>query len=256
MALSREGSLPADLIAQVDALPQPVTGREPRVSGSARYRTFVAFTSLRQLSSRERPKTGVSQRDTAKRELMNVPRPTISDSGFARFRASLNKGDRTSIRGMYAFIVFLHLIGFGVLLAFVVPRGYNLGATGIYGVGVGVLAYTFGLRHAFDADHIAAVDNTTRKLMADNAETRNPRKPLSVGFWFSLGHSTMVFTLTFLLSVGVKALAGQVEDESSELHSVTGVIGASVSGVFLWILGILNLVVLIGIIRFFFQMRT
>ena len=187
---------------------------------------------------------------------MNAPSPVVSDSGFARFRASLNTGDRASIGGMYGFIVFLHLIGFGVLLAFVVPRGYNLGATGIYGVGVGVLAYTFGLRHAFDADHIAAVDNTTRKLMADNAETGSTRKPLSVGFWFSLGHSTIVFMLTFLLSVGVKALAGQVEDESSELHSVTGVIGASVSGVFLWILGILNLVVLIGIVRVFLQMRT
>ena len=91
--------------------------------------------------------------------------------------------------------------------------------------------------------------------MADNAETGNPRKPLSVGFWFSLGHSTVVFGLTFLLSVGVKALAGQVENNSSELHSVTGVIGASVSGVFLWILGILNLVVLIGIIKVFAKMR-
>jgi high-affinity nickel-transport protein len=187
---------------------------------------------------------------------MNASSPAVSDSGFARFRASLTKRDRRSIAGMYGFIGFLHLIGFGVLLTFVVPRGYNLGATGIYGVGVGVLAYTFGLRHAFDADHIAAVDNTTRKLMADNAETGNLRKPLSVGFWFSLGHSTIVFTLTFLLSAGVKALAGQVENESSELHSVTGVIGASVSGVFLWILGILNLVVLIGIIRVFLQMRT
>ena len=85
-------------------------------------------------------------------------------------------------------------------------------------MGVGVLAYTFGLRHAFDADHIAAVDNTTRKLLADNADRgRGPgRKPLSVGFWFSLGHSTIVFALAFLLSVGVKALAGQVENDDSE----------------------------------------
>src|SRR5947209_14286060 len=186
---------------------------------------------------------------------MNAPSPVVSDSGFARFRASLNTGDRASIGGMYGFIVFLHVIGFGVLLAFVVPRGYNLGATGIYGVGVGVLAYTFGLRHAFDADHIAAVDNTTRKLMADNAATGITRKPLSVGFWFSLGHSTIVFSLAFLLSVGVKALAGQVENDSSTLHSITGVIGASVSGVFLWILGILNLLVLIGIIKVFRKMR-
>jgi nickel/cobalt transporter (NiCoT) family protein len=186
---------------------------------------------------------------------MNAPAPAVPGSGFARFRASLNRGDWTSIGGMYGFIVFLHVIGFGVLLAFVVPKGYNLGDTGIYGVGVGVLAYTFGLRHAFDADHIAAVDNTTRKLMADNAETGNTRKPLSVGFWFSLGHSTIVFMLAFLLSVGVKALAGQVENDSSELHSITGIIGASVSGVFLWILGILNLIVLIGIIKVFRKMR-
>jgi high-affinity nickel-transport protein len=186
---------------------------------------------------------------------MNAPAPVVPGSGFARFRASLTPADWTSLGGMYGFIVFLHVIGFGVLLAFVVPQGYNLGDTGIYGVGVGVLAYTFGLRHAFDADHIAAVDNTTRKLMADNAETTNPRKPLSVGFWFSLGHSTIVFLLAFLLSVGVKALAGQVENDSSELHSITGIIGASVSGVFLWILGILNLIVLIGIIKVFRKMR-
>jgi high-affinity nickel-transport protein len=154
---------------------------------------------------------------------------------------------------MYGFILALHVVGFGVLLAVVVPHAYSLGSSGVYGVGIGVLAYTFGMRHAFDADHIAAVDNTTRKLMADG---RTHRKPLSVGFWFSLGHSTIVFGLTLLLSLGVKALAGQVTDDGSELHSITRVIGASVSGVFLWILGILNLVVLLGIIKVFRQMRS
>jgi high-affinity nickel-transport protein len=153
---------------------------------------------------------------------------------------------------MYGFILALHVVGFGVLIAVVVPHAYSLGSSGVYGVGIGVLAYTFGMRHAFDADHIAAVDNTTRKLMADG---RTRRKPLSVGFWFSLGHSTIVFGLTLLLSLGVKALAGQVTDDGSELHSITGVIGASVSGVFLWILGILNLVVLLGIIKVFRRMR-
>jgi high-affinity nickel-transport protein len=187
---------------------------------------------------------------------MNSPAPAVSGSGLARFRASLTRGDWTSIGGMYGFIVLLHVIGFGVLIAFVVPHGYNLGATGIYGIGVGVLAYTFGLRHAFDPDHIAAIDNTTRKLMSDEAEIGNPPKPLSVGFWFSLGHSTIVFGLAFLLSVGIRALAAPVEDENSTLHSVTGVIGASVSGVFLWILGILNLIILLGIIKVFRQMRT
>src|SRR4051794_28823127 len=165
---------------------------------------------------------------------------------------------------MYGFIVLLHVVGFGVLLGFVVPNHYQLGGDHpVFSVGVGILAYTFGLRHAFDADHIAAVDNTTRKLMADNAEREDRgvpqeeiRAPLSVGFWFSLGHSTIVFLLAFLLSAGVKALAGQVENDNSALHSVTGVIGASVSGVFLWILGILNLVVLVGIVRVFREMRS
>ena len=174
---------------------------------------------------------------------------------IGRFKATLNEHDRKSIYGMYAFIVLLHLVGFGVLFGLVAPRHYGLGGTKVYGVGVGVLAYTFGLRHAFDADHIAAVDNTTRKLMADNIETGNTKKPLSVGFWFSLGHSTIVFSLAFLLSIGVKTLAGQVENGSSPLHSVTGIIGASVSGAFLWILGILNFVVLMQIAKVFREMR-
>ena len=157
---------------------------------------------------------------------------------------------------MFAFIVFLHVVGFGILFGLVVPEHYRIGGDNpIFTAGVGILAYTFGLRHAFDADHIAAVDNATRKLMADNAEGLTTRKPLSVGFWFSLGHSTIVFALSFLLAIGVKALAGPVEDDNSVLHSVTGVIGASVSGVFLWVLGILNLIVLLGIMKVAREMR-
>ena len=183
---------------------------------------------------------------------VEAPGTTAQGSGLRRFRASLTRRDRTTIAGMYGFIVLLHVVGIGVLLFLVVPKSYDLGGTtGVYGVGVGVLAYTFGLRHAFDADHIAAVDNTTRKLLAESRT-----KPLSVGFWFSLGHSTIVFGLAFLLSFGVKTLAGQVENDASQLHSVTGIIGASVSGVFLWILGILNLVVLLGILRVFRRMRA
>jgi high-affinity nickel-transport protein len=184
-------------------------------------------------------------------------------SSFTRFRHSLTRRDRRSLGGMLGFIILLHVVGFGVLFGFVIPSHYHLGGDHpVFNIGVGVLAYTFGLRHAFDADHIAAVDNTTRKLMADNVDRRAAgtpeeriRKPLSVGFWFSLGHSTIVFGLAFLLSAGVKALAGQVENDKSGLHSVTGVIGASVSGVFLWIIGILNFVVLLGIVRVFREMR-
>lgn len=167
-----------------------------------------------------------------------------------RFRADLDRHDRRSLAGMAAFVALLHLAGFGVLVFLVAPAHYSLGATGVFGIGIGVLAYTLGLRHAFDADHIAAIDNTTRKLLADGG-----RKPLSVGFWFSLGHSTVVFGLTFLLGVGVRALAGQVGDDSSVLHAVTGVVGSSVSGVFLWIIGLVNLGVLVGIVGVFRRMR-
>ena len=180
---------------------------------------------------------------------------------LAQFRQSLSNADKRSLAGMTAFIVLLHVLGFVVLLALVTPNDYRLGGDHpIFTAGVGVLAYTFGLRHAFDADHIAAVDNATRKLIADNvareaAGRPRERRPLSVGFWFSLGHSTIVFALAFLLSIGIKSLVGPVAEDSSKLHTITGVIGPSVSGVFLWILGILNLAALIGIIKIFREMR-
>jgi high-affinity nickel-transport protein len=180
---------------------------------------------------------------------------------LTRFRASLTARDKRSLAGMAGFIVLLHVLGFGTLFLLIVPEHYTLGGDHpVFNVGVGILAYTFGLRHAFDADHIAAVDNTTRKLMADNVEREaagetGVRKPLSVGFWFSLGHSTIVFALALLLTLGVK-LASQVEDDDSGLHTVTGVVGVSVSGTFLLILGVLNLVVLIGILRVFARMRS
>ena len=170
--------------------------------------------------------------------------------------ARLDRADRRSLVGMGAFILLLHLVGFGVLFGLVVPAHHPLGgSTPVFGAGVGLLAYTFGLRHAFDADHIAAVDNTTRKLIADRAAAGGGRQPLSVGFWFSLGHSTIVFALAFGLAAGVRALAGGVTDDGSRLHAVTGIVGASVSGLFLWVLGILNLVVLVGLVRVFRRMR-
>ncbi len=184
-------------------------------------------------------------------------------SSFARFRASLVARDRRSLAGMAIAVVLLHAVGFGVLFLVVVPSHYHLGGGHpVFTAGVGLLAYTFGLRHAFDADHIAAVDNATRKLMADNAvkeadgtPPEQIRKPLSVGFWFGLGHSTIVFGLSVLLAFGVRALTGQVVNGNSGLHDVTGIIGASVSGVFLWMLAILNAVTLVGIGKVFRNLR-
>ena len=154
-----------------------------------------------------------------------------------------------SVAAMAGFILALNIAGWGVLILLVVPQRFEIGASGVFGVGLGVTAFTLGMRHAFDADHIAAIDNTTRKLIADG------QRPLTVGFWFSLGHSTIVFGLCLLLSLGVRALAGEVEDESSTLHNVTGVIGLSVSGAFLCLLGMINLVVLIGILKVARDMR-
>jgi high-affinity nickel-transport protein len=186
----------------------------------------------------------------------NSPTSDHINSNFHRFRASLSRTDKASLAGMYGFILALHLIGFIVLFAFVVPHNYQLGGDHpVFTIGVGILAYTLGLRHAFDVDHIAAVDNTTRKLIADNVDAGVDKKPLSVGFWFSLGHSTIVFTLAFLLAFGVRALVGPVENEESTLHTITGMIGPSVSGIFLWIIGILNLVALLAIIKVFREMR-
>ena len=150
---------------------------------------------------------------------------------------------------MGAFVAFLHVVGFGLLLGVVAPANYNVGGQ-LFGVGLGITAYVLGMRHAFDADHIAAIDNTTRKLIEDG------QRPVSVGFWFSLGHSSVVFGMCIALALGIKSLVGQVADNSSTLHTVTSVIGPSVSGVFLLILGILNLVALRGILRIFRRMRA
>jgi high-affinity nickel-transport protein len=166
-----------------------------------------------------------------------------------RLRNKLSRQEWRSIAGMAGFILLLHVVGWGVLIGIVAPQQYEVGTTQVFGVGLGLTAYTLGMRHAFDADHIAAIDNTTRKLMADG------KRPVSVGFWFSLGHSTIVFVLVALLALGVRALAGQVEDDSSLLQQVTGVVGTAVSGTFLYIIGIINLVILIGIIRVFGKMR-
>jgi high-affinity nickel-transport protein len=145
-------------------------------------------------------------------------------------------------------VVFLHLLGWGLLIGVVAPHDYAVGNT-VLGVGLGLTAYTLGMRHAFDADHIAAIDSTTRKLMADG------QRPMSVGFWFSLGHSSVVFVMVFLIAVGVRALSQGIDDESSTLQQAAGVWGTSISGAFLLLIGLINLAALIGIVQVFREMR-
>ncbi len=174
---------------------------------------------------------------------------TSAPSRLSRARQSLSAREWASLSGMGLFVLLLHVVGWGVLAAIVAPQHLQVSSTQVFGVGLGLTAYILGMRHAFDADHIAAIDNTTRKLMGEG------KRPLSVGFWFSLGHSTIVFGLCILLAAGVRALAGQVESDSSSLHNVLGLVGTSVSGVFLYIIGIINLVILVGIVRVFRAMR-
>jgi nickel/cobalt transporter (NiCoT) family protein len=170
-------------------------------------------------------------------------------SPVARVREALTSREWTALLGMAGFVLLLHLVGWVVLAAVVAPAHYSVGNGQIFGVGLGVTAYLLGMRHAFDADHIAAIDNTTRKLMTEG------KRPLSVGFWFSLGHSSVVFGLVALLALGMRALAGQVANDSSALQATTGMVGTIVSGVFLYVIGLINLVVLVGIARVFRQMR-
>ncbi|HEY4279761.1 MAG TPA: HoxN/HupN/NixA family nickel/cobalt transporter [Conexibacter sp.] len=150
---------------------------------------------------------------------------------------------------MAAVVLGLHAVGFFLLFALVAPHHYKLGASGAFTAGVGVTAYTLGMRHAFDADHISAIDNTTRKLMGEG------KRPLSVGFFFSLGHSTVVFALALLFAVGVRALRAPIEHDDSSLHDVAGWIGTGVSGAFLYVIAALNVVILWGIVRVFREMR-
>lgn len=174
-------------------------------------------------------------------------RPTAPTT--RRFSLSLSREEKRSLAGMGLFILLLHVVGWGVLLAAIVPHQYQV-AGQIFNVGLGLTAYTLGMRHAFDADHIAAIDNTTRKLMAEG------KRPMSVGFWFSLGHSSVVFVMVALLALGVRALAGALENDQSSLQQITSLWGTSVSGVFLILIGVVNLVALVGILKVFRKMRS
>jgi high-affinity nickel-transport protein len=170
-------------------------------------------------------------------------------SAWRRVRGSMTRQEWIRVGSMAAFVLALHIVGWGTLVGIIAPQHFSVGKES-FGIGIGVTAYTLGMRHAFDADHIAAIDNTTRKLMGEG------QRPLSVGFWFSLGHSSIVFGLSLLLSLGMKSLAGPVRDDDSHLHEVTGLIGTTVSGTFLYLIAGINLVILAGIWKVFRQMRS
>jgi nickel/cobalt transporter (NiCoT) family protein len=146
-------------------------------------------------------------------------------------RGAFSLAERRQLARFIGVIVVLHGIGWGLVWWWARTYPFMIGLAG--------LAYAFGLRHAFDADHIAAIDNTTRKLMTGGT------RPLGVGFFFSLGHSTVVF----LLTAAIAAAAHVVTTQLPHLRDVGAYIGTTVSGVFLYAIGIINLLVMIDVVR-------
>jgi nickel/cobalt transporter (NiCoT) family protein len=163
---------------------------------------------------------------------------TVADSPTQVRKWSFTGRELGKLGGMYGFILLLNVLGWGYFLHY-----HN--DFGIAYAGAGALAFTFGLRHAFDADHISAIDDTTRYLMQQG------KTPLGVGFFFSLGHSTIVFALSVAIAFAAQAVQKHIHTWST----VGSVVGATVSGTFLWIVGILNLIVLLGIIKVWREMK-
>src|SRR6202047_1778823 len=158
---------------------------------------------------------------------------------FRSWRTTSMTSVSARLTGLFGSVALLHVAGWGIMLLLVAPRFPVM-------LGLGGLAYAYGLRHAFDADHISAIDNTTRKLLQQG------KRPLGVGFFFSLGHSTVVFVLT----IAIAGAAAAITRELPQLQNVGGVIGAGVAGLFLWITGILNLLVLLDLLSVWRQAKS
>ncbi|MHB8572985.1 MAG: HoxN/HupN/NixA family nickel/cobalt transporter [Candidatus Dormibacteria bacterium] len=156
--------------------------------------------------------------------------------------AAFDPAEKRRLGLFFAAVVALHLAGWAALLAYGMGNPLFLG--------LGFAAYFFGLRHAFDADHISAIDNTTRKLLAAG------RRPVGVGFFFSLGHSTVVFLIALLLGLTVKSVLDSAVSQGGQLRNLGSLIGTGVSGFFLILIGVINLLVLLDIVRVYRDMRA
>jgi high-affinity nickel-transport protein len=145
---------------------------------------------------------------------------------------------RKTWQGYFIVVLALHILG---ILGLISAAQHSVTFWSL-----GLLAYSLGLRHAFDIDHIAAIDNTVRKLL------QQKRNPLGVGFFFSLGHSSVVFLMVALIAFSIK----WVENKMPQMEKIGGLIGTTVSGGFLIIIGLINLVVLINLYQVFRKIRT
>jgi high-affinity nickel-transport protein len=185
---------------------------------------------------------------TAQDILPETPAVTTDPGRLQRIRQALNPSEWARVAGMVITVVGLNVVGWG-MLALAAGGNYHINRTEVFGFGTGLLAYTLGMRHAFDADHISAIDNTTRKLLNDG------KRPLSVGFFFSLGHSSVVFFLAVVLNFGIRGLDQQVKNGGSSLQYTTNIVGTLVSAFFLFLIAAINIVILVGILKIFRAMR-
>jgi high-affinity nickel-transport protein len=168
--------------------------------------------------------------------------------------AKLSGGEWGRLVSMFAFILAINAAGWGIYIIYVMPHHFNYqgegGSRGLgVGLGVAITAWFLGFRHAFDADHISCIDNTTRKLMADG------KRPLGSGFFFSFGHSTVVVAVGVGITVAARAVFGAVVDPNSAYETAGGALGTLLSASFLYLIAVLNLIVLVGIFKVFREMR-
>jgi nickel/cobalt transporter (NiCoT) family protein len=169
-------------------------------------------------------------------------------------RTALTVREWGRLTAMFGFILAVNLAGWAIFVLYVMPHHFDYrgegGSPGLgVGIGVAITAWFLGFRHAFDADHISCIDNTTRKLMSDG------QRPLGSGFFFSFGHSTVIVAVGVGITVAARAVFGAVVDPSSAYQSTGGTIGTLLSAGFLYLIALLNLIVLAGIVKVFRDMR-
>jgi nickel/cobalt transporter (NiCoT) family protein len=191
------------------------------------------------------------------------------------FRTALNGREWGRLAAMFGFILAVNVLGWGIFVLYVMPHHFDYrgegGSRGLgVGLGVAITAWFLGFRHAFDADHISCIDNTTRKLMADGQQPRGlgaasgvqgvaprkPARPLGTGFFFSFGHSTIIVAVGVGITIAARAVFGAMVDPSSAYETAGGAIGTGLSAGFLYLIALLNLIVLAGIFKVFREMRS
>ena len=164
----------------------------------------------------------------------------MTDTKSSEDSGKMKLGSEEKAKFILLYIPIVLASVFGFLLSAVI------GNLSVVLAGLGIISYILGLRHGVDVDHIAVIDNITRKLMQEG------KKPISVGTWFSLGHSTIVVGLILALIVSTRAIIHSIPS----LQHIGTLVGTVVSGTFLWFIGLVNLVIVFEIYGVYKELRT